>query len=214
MLAAFVFCWFFSSEILNIFRRPIQSFLTNTKGGLIFTAPMDQILAHIQVSFFTAVFISSPYWMIQLWRFTAPGLYKQEKKQFLIFWSAGIMLFLLGISFSYFVVFPFVFQVLLNFGSGVDQAMITIKNYLSFLMYSLLIFGFIFEMPLIFLFLNKMGILSANVLKKYRRHAVFLLAVLSALLSPPDILSMFLLFIPLIILYELSIILIKLLRLP
>ena len=205
---AFLFCWFFSDEILDFFRRPIQPFLKNTDGGLVFTAPMDQFLAHIKISIFAAIFVSSPYWLLQLWLFIAPGLYKVEKKLFLSFWIIGTILFLLGMSFAYFIVFPLIFQVLLFFGNGVDQPMITINNYLSFLVQLTMVFGLIFEMPLVLLFLNHIGLISINNLRKYRKLAVLILAIISAFVSPPDILSMFLLLFPLIGLYEASIFLI------
>ena len=205
LVIAFVICWFFSEEILDFFRKPIQPFLKNTAGGLVFTAPMDQFLAHISISFFSALFVSSPYWLLQLWAFIAPGLYRNEKKTFLFFWCTGAGLFLLGACFSYLVVFPFVCRILLSFGSGMDQPMITIKNYLSFLMQMIIVFGFIFELPLVLLFLNRLGLMSVETLRKYRRQAIVLFAGLSALISPPDILSMFLLLIPLVIFYEISV---------
>ena len=205
VLIAFLLCWFFSSEILDFFRKPIQPFLKNTSGGLIFTAPMDQFLAHIKVSVFTAVCLSSPYWILQFWFFISPGLYKTEKKLFLFFWLFGTALFLLGTGFAYFIVFPLVFQVLLFFGNGVDQPMITINNYLSFLVQTIVVFGLIFEMPLILLFLNRIDFLSVDILKKYRKQALLILAVVSAFISPPDVLSMFLLLLPLVGLYEFSI---------
>lgn len=209
ILIAFLLCWFFSAEILDFFRRPIQPFLKNTAGGLIFTAPMDQFLAHIKISVFTAVCLSCPYWLLQFWFFISPGLYRFERKLFLFFWMLGTVLFLLGMSFAYFIVFPVIFQVLLFFGNGVDQAMITINNYLSFLMQMTMVFGLVFEMPLVLLFLNRIDVLSIDVLKKYRKHAVLILAVVSAFISPPDVLSMFLLLLPLIGLYELSIFLLS-----
>ena len=212
LLIAFLICWFLSDVILDLFRKPIQPFLKNTSGGLIFTAPMDQFLAHIKISAFTAVFISSPYWLFQLWCFIAPGLYKSEKRLFLSFWFIGTILFLLGVSFAYFIVFPLVFQVLLFFGNGMDQPMITINNYLSFLMQMTIVFGLVFEIPLVLLFLNHVGIMPINRLRKYRKQAILILAIISAFVSPPDILSMFLLLLPLIGLYEVSIYLIIVFR--
>ncbi len=208
VLIVFLLCWIFSDEILDFFRKPIQPFLKNTSGGLVFTAPMDQFLAHIKISIFTAVFVSSPYWLFQLWLFIAPGLYKAEKKLFLAFWIIGTILFLSGVSFAYFIVFPVVFQILLFFGNGVDQPMITINNYLSFLVQMIMVFGLLFELPLVLLFLSRIGLISIENLKKYRKLAILILAVISAFVSPPDILSMFLLLFPLIGLYEFSIFLI------
>ena len=205
LFPAFIICWFFSSYILNFFRKPIQPFLKNTQGGLIFTAPLDQFVAHLHVSFFSAIFLSSPYWIGQLWSFISPGLYNQEKKVFIYFCLGGSFLFFLGACFAYFIVFPLVFSVLMNFGNGLDQPFITIKHYLFFILRFTFIFALVFEMPLIFIFLCRFNILSAKVLKQYRRHAIICLSILSAFITPPDVLSLFLLLLPLVGLYELSI---------
>ena len=205
LIPFFVICWFFSDDLLNILRQPLKPFLKSTGGGLIFTAPLDQFMAHLQISFFASVFLSSPYWLAQLWCFFSPGLYKKEKKLFIFFWFMGLVLFLLGTCFAYFVVFPIMFSLLMNFGSGVDQPFITIKNYLSFITRFIFILGLVFEMPLILVFLCRGGMLSSGFLKKYRRQAILILSILSAFITPPDILSLFLLLLPLIGLYELSI---------
>ena len=205
LLPAFALCWFFSEAILDFLRKPLQPFLSNTQGGLIFTAPMDKVMAHLQVSLFAGVFLSSPYWLSQLWCFISPGLYKKEKKLFILFCFAGTVLFLLGLCFAYFVVFPILFSVLMNFGNGVDQPFITIKNYLSFIIRFSLILGFVFEMPLIIVLLCRAGVISVETLKKYRRQAILCLSLLSAIITPPDVLTLFLLLFPLIGLYELSV---------
>ena len=205
LLPAFALCWFFSEAILDFLRKPLQPFLNNTQGGLIFTAPMDKVIAHLQVSLFAGIFLSSPYWLSQLWHFISPGLYKKEKKLFIFFCFIGTILFLLGLCFAYFVVFPILFSVLMNFGNGVDQPFITIKNYLYFIVRFSLILGFVFEMPLIIILLCRAGIISVETLKKYRRQAILFLSILSAIITPPDVLTLFLLLFPLIGLYELSI---------
>ena len=206
----FVVCWFFSPHIMNIIRQPVKPFLKNTGGGLIFTAPLDQFLAHLQVSLTAALFLSSPYWLIQVWRFVAPGLYLKERKWFLRVWFLGFLLFCLGALFAVWVVFPLVFRLMTPFGGGPDQAFITLKNYLSFFNRSVLIFGLIFQMPLVLLTLCQTGVLSPLILRKYRKQAVVVLAVLSALITPPDLLSQILLLAPLVGLYELSILMTRL----
>lgn len=205
LFPAFIVCWFFSEHILDVLRRPLAPFLKNTEGGLVFTAPMDQLMAHLQVSFFSAVFFSSPYWLAQLWCFISPGLYKKERKVFIFFCLIGTVLFLLGVCFAYFIVFPIIFSILINFGSGIDQPFITIKNYLSFLISFTLILGLVFEMPLVLVLLCYGGIISSDFLRKYRRQAILFLSILAAFITPPDVLSLFLLLLPLVGLYELSI---------
>ncbi len=205
LLPAFFICWFFSDHILNFLRRPIQPFLKNTDGALIFTAPMSAFMAHLQVSFFSALVCSSPFWLSQLWLFISPGLYKKEKKVFIVFLTMGVVLFFTGVLFAYFVVCPIMFSVLMGFGGGMAQPFITISNYLSFIIRLALTFGLMFEMPLVLALLCRSGVLSPVLLKKYRRHAFLLLAVLSAFITPPDVMSMLLLLFPLILLYEFSV---------
>ena len=205
LIPSFIICWLFSEQILSALRQPLKPFLKNTGGGLVFTAPLDQFMAHLQIAFFAAVFLSSPYWLGQMWCFISPGLYKKEKKLFMLFWFMGTILFFLGACFAYFVVFPLLFSVLMNFGSGIDQPFITIKSYLSFVICFTLILGFIFEMPLVLVLLCRVGVISSDFLKKYRRQAILFLSILSAFITPPDIFSLFLLLLPLIVLYEVSI---------
>ena len=201
----FVISWLFSPFLLNLIRSPIEPFLKNTGGGFIFLSPLDQFVAHLHLAMGAAFFFSSPYWLMQSWLFISPGLYKTERKAFFIFLSTATLLFWLGVLFAIYIVFPLVFQLLLPFGQGPDKAFITIKNYLSFFMRSAFIFGLVFEMPVILWVLCHTGLLSPATLKTYRKHTIVGLALLSAFLSPPDILSQILLFIPLLALYELSI---------
>ncbi|MDB2426015.1 twin-arginine translocase subunit TatC [bacterium] len=203
----FLICWGFSEQILEFIRKPIAPFLSNSGGGLVFTAPMDKFLAHIKVSLLSSIIISCPFWMHQLWRFISPAMYKEEKKSaaFFIFFSS--LMFLVGISFVYFLVYPMAFDFLMNFGGGVDKPMLTIKEYLSFFITTTLVFGLAFEMPIIFAVLAKMGLVKKEFLKKNRRYAIVILAAMSAFLTPPDIISMGMMMVPLILLYEMSIIL-------
>ena len=205
ILICCIICWFFSSQILYFLRQPIQPFLKHTNGSLIFTAPLDALLAYLQISIFTGVLIASPFWSYQIWQFIAPGLYQKEKKVFILFWIAGLFLFLFGVIFVYIIILPLVFHVLMPFGSVENQPFITIKHYLSFFTRFALVFGVIFETPLILIALCRMNILSPAILKRYRRHAIVLLAFISALITPPDLISQIVLLFPLIGLYEISI---------
>lgn len=205
ILICCIICWFFSSQILHFLRQPIQPFLTHTNGSLIFTAPLDAFLAYLQISIFTGVLIASPFWSYQMWQFIVPGLYKTEKKTFTVFWIIGSALFLVGVIFVYVIILPLVFHVLIPFGNIENQAFITIKHYLSFFTRFALVFGGIFETPLILIALCRMDILSPAILKQYRKHAIVFLAFISALITPPDLLSQIVLLLPLIALYEISI---------
>ena len=203
----FLATWNFSSEIFDFIRGPIQPYLP--EGGLVFTAPMDKFLAHIKVALLSSLVLTCPIWMYQLWRFISPGLYDDEKKFGITFISVGTILFLTGVSFVYWVVYPAAFEFLMMFGGETDKPMITIGEYLSFFTITTLVFGLAFEMPLILTILGILGIVSADFLAEKRRYAIVILAIMSAVFTPPDVLSMLFMLIPMTILYELSIISIK-----
>lgn len=196
--------WMISDKIFDFVRAPIQPYLP--QGGLVFTAPTDKFMAHLKVAIFSGVVAACPVWIFQIWRFVAPGLYNKEKRFGLYFIFFGSFLFISGVSFAYFFVLPTAFKVLLSFGGTQDVAMITITEYLSFFMTTLLIFGAAFEMPLILSLLGLLGIVTSQGLRHVRRYAIVLIATIAAIFTPPDVLSMMLLGVPLWLLYELSII--------
>ena len=159
VLLGFFACWGFSRANLRHHRRPHQPYLNTDSGGLIFTAPMDKFLAHLKVSALASIILTCPLWLYQVWLFVAPGLYSSEKKYVVGFSFFGTFLFLLGVSFVYFVVYPMAFKFLMQFGGETDVAMITIGDYLSFTT-TTLVFGFAFEMPLILTLLGMIGIID------------------------------------------------------
>lgn len=195
--------WVFSEQIFDFVRLPIKPHLPD--GGLIFTAPTDKFMAHLKVSVLTGIIAACPVWIYHAWRFVEPGLYVKEKKYSLIFIFTGTILFLAGVAFSYFLVLPTAFEVLLSFGGTTDKPMISIGEYLSFFMMTTLVFGAAFEMPLVLVLLGLMGLVSAAGLRRARRYAIVVIATASALFTPPDAISMLLLAGPLCILYEISI---------
>lgn len=212
IVAGFLVSWTFSEKLFDLIRRPIQPFLP--QGGLVFTAPMDKFLAYVKVSFLAGVILSCPLWVYQLWRFVAPGLYKNEKKFATAFIFSGSVLFMTGVCFVYFVVFPMAFHFLMTFGGKTDSPMITIDHYLSFFTTTTLVFGLAFEMPLILVILGQLGIIDHKFLQSKRRYAVVLMAGLSAIITPPDALSMLMMLIPLLALYEISILVVSILQKP
>ncbi len=206
---AFCFTWNYSSEIFDLIRKPIAPFLETAGGGLIFTGVMDKFMAHLKVSFLAAMIISCPVWLYQVWKFVAPGLYKHEKKYGASFIVAGSFLFLSGVFFVYYFVYPVTFDFLMNFGGDTDKPLITISDYISFFILTTLMFGLVFELPLVIVLLGMLGIVDAKFLRAKRRFALVGLAILAAIATPtPDALSMVIMMAPLAALYEISILLV------
>ena len=201
-----IIAWNFNEQIFAIVRKPILPYLP--ENGLVFTAPMDKFMAHLKVSILAGVIMACPIWIYQFWMFVAPGLYKNERKYGLYFIFFGTLLFLIGVNFVYFVVYPLAFDFLLNFGGEIDKAMITINDYLSFFMTTTLVFGLAFELPLVLTIMGMLGIVNKQILIALRRYAVVIMCIMSAIITPPDVMSMVLLVLPLCGLYELSIILV------
>jgi sec-independent protein translocase protein TatC len=196
-------CWSQTERIMDLIRRPITPYLP--EGGLIFTGVMDKFMAHIKVAAMSGIILSCPFWIYQIWKFVAPGLYKHERKYAVFFIVFGTLLFLSGVGFVYFFVYPAAFQFLMTFGGGPDRPMIAISEYLSFFIMTTMMFGLAFELPLILTILAMLGVLDSRFLRSKRRYAVVALAAVAAILTPPDLISMCMMLIPLLILYESSI---------
>ena len=199
-------CWGFSDVLFNIVRMPIQPYLPN--GGLVYTGPIDKFMAHIKIAFVAGLIVSAPLWLYQLWKFISPALYRNEKKMATGFIFFGTFQFILGVLFSYYVVLPMAFKFLMTFGGDVDKPMITIDHYLGFFTQTAVVFGLTFEMPVVIVFLGMMGLVSQRFLKEKKKYAVVTITAVSAVVAPPDALSMILLMVPLWVMYEISIVIV------
>jgi sec-independent protein translocase protein TatC len=203
IFAGMIACWVISERIFDYLREPISQYLPN--GGLVFTAPMDKFMAHVKIAFVGGLLFAAPFWLYQLWSFIAPALYKKERKMAAGFVIFGTIQFIMGLAFSYYVVLPMAFKFLMNFGGSVDKPMITIDNYLGFLVHTAIVFGLCFQMPVIISFLGMIGVVSQRFLREKRRYAIMAIAVVAAIAAPPDAMSMILLLGPMVALYEISI---------
>jgi sec-independent protein translocase protein TatC len=197
-------CVYYSENILTVIRQPILKYL-GPNGGLVFTGVMDKFMAHLKVGVLGGFIITCPYWLFHLWKFISPGLYKNERRYISGFIISGTLLFACGVSFVYFLVYPAAFEYLLTIGGTVDKPMITIQEYLSFFMITTLMFGLSFELPVVLMVLAMIGLVDSHFLKSKRRYAFLILAVLAAVITPPDGLSMVMMLVPLYALYEISI---------
>ena len=198
-------CWFYKELLFDLIRQPIEPFLSTDQKGLVYTGLMENFLAYVKISLLGGVILSCPFWLYHLWKFLSPALYKNEKKYGLAFIFSGSALFLSGVAFVYFMVYPIAFDFLLSFGQGQDQALITVNEYLSFFIKTTFLFGLAFEIPLILTLLGILGIVTADFLAENRRYAFLILSFTSALMTPPDPLSMLMMSFPMIFLYEISI---------
>jgi len=200
----FCITYAFAQQIFDLLTSPLVSVMP--KGSkLIYTSLQEAFVTYLKVSFFAGFFLSTPVIFYQIWKFVMPGLYEYERRYVFAFVLIASFFFLLGASFAFFVVFPFGFKFFMSFSNNNIQALPAMKDYLSLCMSLLLAFGFTFEMPVIMYFLARMGVVNHLMLRKQRKYAILIIAIVAAILTPPDVLSMALLGIPLWILYEISV---------
>lgn len=196
----------YSQKIFDFIRVPIEKYLPS--GGLVYTAPMDKFMAHFKLSMVAGIIGSCPFWLYQLWKFIAPGLYKNERKYMTSFIVLGSVLFISGVAFSYYIALPMTFDFLFSFGGEQDKPMITIDHYMDFVSQFALMFGVSFELPLILTIMAMAGLVSQKFLIDKGRYAVMILAVFAAIITPPDVMSMAIMLVPLIALYYIGILMV------
>ncbi|MBL0691332.1 MAG: twin-arginine translocase subunit TatC [SAR324 cluster bacterium] len=179
----------------------------------IFLGLTEVFIAKLKISFWVALFLMLPYLLAEIWGFVAPAMYKNEKKMFISIILGSIVCFLGGASFGYGVVFPLGFDFFLSLGGeSLANPTISLENYLSFTLMLLLVFGFVFELPVVCLILAQFGVINAPMMLKYSRFVIVAIFFVSAIFSPPDPLSMLLMGFPLVVLYFFSYVLIGILK--
>ncbi len=206
LAAASVVSFFFSDAIFHFLIQPIRAF----QEKLYFMAPYEAFLVKLKVSFFAGIILSAPVTFIQLWRFVAPGLYEKEKRQIAIATSWTVFCFFFGIIFAFFFVAPFALQFFLGFQTPDLRPLISVKEYISFFIGFLLAFGIAFVFPVFLLVLVRFGILQCSELTRQRRLAIVIIFIAAAILTPTtDVITQTLLAIPLIALFEISLLMAK-----
>ncbi len=208
LFVAFVFSFFFWEAILDWMQQPLLSSLPQG-SSVIFTKVGEVFFTAMKVSFFAALILSMPVIFWQGWLFVAPGLYDNEKKLVIPFVVGATTMFLIGGAFAYYIVFPFAFAYLINFGSVLFTALPSISEYVSFFAKLVIGFGISFELPVVVFFLATLGLVTDKNLKDFFRYAVVIIFIFAALITPPDVLTQFLMATPLIILYGISILIAK-----
>lgn len=199
-------CYNRAEDIYSALLRPL---LTHLPGGsrLVFTELTEAFLTYFKVALWAGFLVSSPVIFFQLWRFVSPGLYRKERSVVIAFagWTtAGL---LAGMAFGYFVAIPQIFSFFLSFGRSTIVPMPSMKESLSLILRLLLVFGLLFEVPLVLYLLGRAGILSSALLRKGRKIALVGVLLLAAVLTPPDVVSQILIAVPFYLLYEIGILL-------
>ena len=217
LFAFFVFCYFFSEYIYGFLVEPYAQAVKDdgSQRRLIFTALQETFLTYVKVSFFASFFATSPFILIQIWKFIAPGLYKHEKIAIMPYLIATPILFFLGGILVYYLIMPLAIKFFLSFESlgGTTSLPIQLEakvnEYLSLVMKLIFAFGLSFQLPVVLSLLARIGVIDSEFLKKRRKYVVVIIFAAAALLTPPDPVTQIGLAIPLLLLYELSIISVK-----
>ena len=209
----FVICYFFAEHLYGFFVEPYADAVREdgTQRRLIFTALQETFLTYLKVSFFTSLFITSPFILMQIWKFIAPGLYEHEKSSIIPYLVITPILFFLGGALVYYLIMPLAIKFFLSFESSGNitnlpiQLEAKVNEYLSLIMKLIFAFGLSFQLPVVLSLLARVGVIDSEFLKKRRKYVVVIIFAAAAILTPPDPITQIGLAIPLLILYELSI---------
>jgi sec-independent protein translocase protein TatC len=198
----------FSEKLFEILAFPLKSNMA-TGDRLVYTSLPEMFFVYIKTALVAGLLLAAPYVFYQIYLFVAPGFYQRERKNVILFVLCSTVLFVGGSLFGYFVVFPAGFKFFLAFSSDYLRALPSVKQYFSLSVKLLFAFGFVFELPVVAFFLSRMGVVTADFLKEKRRYAILLIFIIAAFLTPPDVISQFLMAVPLMVLYEFSILIAK-----
>ena len=214
-------CYLFVDAIYDFLVSPLaESMGPDDSHRMIYTSLTEAFFTSMKVSFFAGVFLTFPFLLWQVWMFIAPGLYKNERKAFLPFLIATPILFFIGGAVLYYLVLPMAWPFFLSFQTTSAETALPIQlearisEYLDFVLGLVFAFGLCFQLPILLALMAKAGMITAADLSKRRKYAIVIIFVVAAILTPPDILSQILLAVPLFILYEISIILVRYVQKP
>ena len=220
LIITFGICFYYSEQIFRLltlpmhstikfaFKMPFITFIdTGNPQSLVFLAPAEALWMHFKISLVSAAIISSPIIFYEIWRFVSPGLLRREKRYALPFVLVTTFLFLVGALFCFIIVLPFAINFLLTYKTETLKPMLSVEKYIDFCLKFIIAFGAIFELPVVLVFLTKMGLVTTEFLAKNRKYAIVLAFVAAALLTPtPDAFNQTLMAFPIILLYEAGIV--------
>lgn len=205
---AFVFTYYFKERLFSLLMGPFIKVMP-TNSSFIFVGITEAFITYFKISMVAALFLAAPVLLFEFWMFVSPGLYEKEKKYVYPFIFSGSLCFLCGALFCYFVVMPNTYRFFVSYAAEFIIPMPDIKSYMSLTLRLLVIFGIIFELPLLTYYLSKAGIINVRMLASKRRYAILIIFIVSAIITPPDVVSQILTAIPLWGLYELGILIAK-----
>jgi sec-independent protein translocase protein TatC len=218
VLAGFLVCYLFADDIYDFLVRPLAAIYESmgyADRRMIYTGLTEAFFTYIKVAFWAGAFITFPFVATQIWMFIAPGLYKNEKEAFLPFLAATPILFFAGGAFVYYLVFPIAWRFFLGFETPAGEGALPIQlearvgEYHDLVMKLIFAFGLAFELPVVITLLGRVGILTSDMLSSGRRYAIVIMFVIAAVITPPDVISQVSLALPMILLYEISIIIVR-----
>lgn len=212
LLISFIGTLAFAEHAVRFLKAPLAAAMPNAESVLHFIGPMDVFVVYIKVAFLGGILFSSPIWIYQFWRFFEPALYQHEKKYILPFTIASFSLFLFGVVFCYSLILPMALEYLVNLGGDEVKAMIGISEYFSVVLLMILGFGLVFEAPLVLVLLAFLDLISSEMLTKNRRFIIIIILVVSAIFTPPDPISQIGMAIPIYIMFELALVIIKIIE--
>ncbi len=218
ILIVFLVCFYFADELFAFLAAPLVQLLDTDNGqGFIYTALQEAFFTELKIAFFFALFFAFPLIAIQIWRFIAPGLYKNEKRAFLPYLVATPILFFAGGSMVYYIISPIAWSFFLSY-QNIDSGGVPIRleakmgEYLALMMRFIFAFGLAFQLPVVLSLMARVGLVTHTSLKKFRKYAIVIAFLAAAFLTPPDPFSQISLALPIIILYEISIYIAKLIQ--
>lgn len=221
MMAGMGVCYLFVEDIYGFLVQPLANAMgPGDSQRLIYTGLTEAFFTYLKVAFFAGMFLTFPVIAAQVWKFVAPGLYKNERRAFLPFLVATPLLFLAGAALVYYGLIPMAWHFFLSFQSDGGTTALPIQlearvgEYLDLVMLLIFAFGLCFQLPVLLVLLGRAGLVTPEQLAKGRRYAIVIAFVVAAVLTPPDVLSQFALAIPIILLYEISIIIIRYIQKP
>lgn len=214
--AVFIACYLMAEPIYGFLMRPlVDAFGEHSGRRMIYTGLQEAFLTYVKLAFFAALFLTLPLILIQIWKFAAPGLYRNEKRSIGKVFAFTPILFLTGAALAYYLVFPLAWKFFLGFeSSGADtgipvQMETRVSEYLGLVIHMILAFGLSFELPVLLYLLGEIGVVSSAMLTENRRYAIVIVYAIAGVVTPPDLFSQIALGTPLLVLYEISILLIR-----